>query len=497
MGFFAVAAVAAAARLVQEKVAYGIYIDELTYAQLGVSLAGGHGVALYGVPFNLHPPAVFALTAVVINLFGVHGNLADVVLTLRPLFGVVGVVECLVFYGLATYLVSRRMAFFAALLLALDPFTILFDSRVMLEAPTQMAALCCITSLVAAAKQSDVRKAGRLSILAGFFAALTVTSKETFGLVLMVALGLMWVTQWAAPRRAVLRTIIGAVLGYGVYVTAIAMTGTLPAWFTEKTSGVKRLLGIEQTTGFNAPTVHVTFLGRLAADLGQFATTYVLMALGALCTVLIFRIVRPWQADRRTTSSPDDRAAMVVAVWGLCAAGYLGFAVFIGTLEEQMFYIMFAPMVLLIFMLLERRREAFVVPHARALALCLTALLAADGAVWAHIHTERDTTYTQLLTWTTRHLPSNSVLAVDEYSAQFILSRFDMGEWDTPQSWLDHHVQYVLVSTLLDDQGYSGVSPKTARALALGFPVAWSASGASVGRLVLYDVRSFTHNYSN
>jgi hypothetical protein len=497
VGYVAVAAVAAGARLVQEKVAYGIYIDELTYGEIATSLATGHGLTSYGVPFNLHPPAVFALIAVVISIFSIHGNLADVVLTLRPLFGVVGVAECVVFYGLAGSVVCKRMAFFTALLLALDPFTILFDSRVMLEAPTQLGALCCITALVAAVKHSVPRKAGHLSIIAGFFAAITVTSKETFGLVLMVALVLMWVTQWAGARRLIARTIIGAVIGYVLYILAIAINGTLSPWVTEKTSGVKRLLGIEQSTGFNSPTVHVTFLGRLEADLGQFATTYFLLAVGALCTVLAFRIIKPWRAKRRAACCPEDCAIMVVALWALCAAAYLGFAVVIGTLEEQMFYIMFAPMVLMVFVVLERRRDLFAVGNGKALALFLVILLAVDSGVWVNIHTRHDTTYTQLLTWTSRHLPKNTVVAVDEYSAQFILSGFDIGEWDTPQSWLRQHVQYVLVSTLLDNQRYSGVSPKTARALALGFPVAWSASGTSVGKLVLYDVRGFTHNYSS
>ena len=61
-----------------------------------------------------------------------------------------GAATCVVTFYLVDAMARRRVALAAALLLALDPLAISFDSRVMLEAPAQLATVSMILFVVLA-----------------------------------------------------------------------------------------------------------------------------------------------------------------------------------------------------------------------------------------------------------------------------------------------------------------------------------------------------------
>jgi hypothetical protein len=103
---------------------YDIFIDEVTYTQLADNLANGHGLVLYGVPFDLHPPAGFALYALAIKAFRLHGGLATILFGLRPFAALLGSITCAVASGLVGVLAGWRAGAAVAVIAALDPFEI-------------------------------------------------------------------------------------------------------------------------------------------------------------------------------------------------------------------------------------------------------------------------------------------------------------------------------------------------------------------------------------
>ena len=71
------------ARLIAIDTAYDLFIDEITYTNIAINVAHGHGVTLYGQPFDLHPPAGFGLFGLAILVFGFHGGTESVLFNLR------------------------------------------------------------------------------------------------------------------------------------------------------------------------------------------------------------------------------------------------------------------------------------------------------------------------------------------------------------------------------------------------------------------------------
>lgn len=114
---------------------YDIFIDEVTYTRIAENLATGHGMVLYGVPFDLHPPAAFAVYSLAIKVFSLHGSIANILFGLRSVVAVLGGMTCVLAYLLVRLVSNWRLGIIVATIAALDPFEIFFDSRVMLEAP--------------------------------------------------------------------------------------------------------------------------------------------------------------------------------------------------------------------------------------------------------------------------------------------------------------------------------------------------------------------------
>ena len=54
--------------------AYELFIDEVTYADLALSVARGDGVRLHGEPFHLHPAGFFGTLAVAVRVLGLQGE---------------------------------------------------------------------------------------------------------------------------------------------------------------------------------------------------------------------------------------------------------------------------------------------------------------------------------------------------------------------------------------------------------------------------------------
>ena len=176
-----IGAVGVLARLIALRTANDLFIDEITYTNIATNIAHGHGVTLYGQPFELHPPARFGLLALVILVIGLHGGTEAVILSLRNVDVVLGAATCVLTYLLVERAANRWVAVIAALLVAIDPLVITYDSRVMLEGPAQRATVTAFLML-AVAVHAPVASSSRLRWL---FAA-------------------GWPQRWSSARRILL-----------------------------------------------------------------------------------------------------------------------------------------------------------------------------------------------------------------------------------------------------------------------------------------------------
>jgi hypothetical protein len=487
-----VVGVAYLARLIGITRNYDIFIDEITYTRVADNLANGHGLVLYGTPFDLHPPAGLALYALVIKAFGLHGGLATILFGLRPFAALLGSITCAVACGLVGGLAGWRAGAAVAVIAAIDPFEIFFDSRVMLEAPGQLATALSILLLTMSLRSRSESRSWLLVMLCGLAGGAAMCTKEDFGIVLGLTLLLCLATGWVTTRTKVAAAL--AVM-CGCYVLSellvIATTGFEP-WWSEVTEGIYRLIGSKQTSGFNSATVHVSLISRVVANASHFGATYLILGFGALAgTYQVISAMR----DRTVWSNcarPADRGRLLVAFWSVAAALYLAYATLFGTLEEQMYYVLFIPG-LCASTLLARHGLPRLAGHWRKIAIAvLASIILVDSGVWIAVHHRPDDEYKQLLAWAPKHLPPGSTVSVTEGTAQFLMRGVILGQWATVPALIKHHADYVLLSTTLDSQGYGLGTLQFEEYLQRHATVVFRATGPSDGALILYNVRAIT-----
>lgn len=122
----------------------------------------------------------------------------------------------------------------------------------------------------------------------------------------------------------------------------------------------------------------------------------------------------------------------------------------------------------------------------------LAVILMADLAVWGAVQRTPDDEYRQLLAWLPKHVANGATVAVTEDTAQFLLHGVILGQWATVPALIQHHVDYVLVSTKLASQGYGTATSQFVRYLSTHATVAFRVTGPSDGALILYNVRAVT-----
>lgn len=492
-----VGALALLARLYRITTVYEVHVDEVSYAEVSRNLALGEPLLIHGTPFHLHPPGWFALLAAVQRALGVEPDLLSTVFQLRPVGAVLGAAACVVLALVLRPTVGAPSAALAGTYLALDPFANRFDSRLFLEAPAVLMTVTVMSCLTAAATGvAAIRRGvpgarpprGRLLVGAGLAVGAAVLVKEPYALVTAAPVLVLLVTGWALRRRDSLTVLGVAGLCYAGYLAGIALTGQWSPWWREKLSGVRRLLGLDQVTGFNAPGG--TGLGaRLVSGVLDLGPTYLAIALGGLAGLVW---AAWWVRHRRRDVVPPSGASVVVGTWLAVAGAYLVFAIGFGTLEEQTFSLVLAPAVcgatLLAAGLWARGRRAV----RAAVAVLVAVLLVGAGATWTAVHAREDDGYLRLVAWVGANVPAGSRVAVTEDVAQFVLRGVEITTAGTVPALVDRRADYVLVSTALAQRGYGIARPAALAELDALAPVVFFATGPGLGDLRLYDVRALT-----
>ncbi len=326
---------------------------------------------------------------------------------------------------------------------------------------------------------------------AGLLFGIAVLTKDEAALLTVLPLAAAAVLRWGPPRWLIALTVGATALPYAVYVSLVAASHYFPGWWSAKTSGIERLLGVIQTTGFHRSG---SLSSRLIAEGGNFWTTYALLALSVPAAWLVLR-----------------RGGPVARMMGLlyCAAGVtLAYAVALGTLEEQELYLLVVPSLIMISVGFTLRHQpshgrsrsaarAFTVAKVTAILATLAVVFGLNvktGLQWLR---QPDDGYARLLPYLAANVPPGT--AVDIPAASLPLSQSDGGRyelegqyqtglWTTQSSLRKDHVRYILVEWGPINEGLSYLDPAQVQALTAHARLLFSYTGRSYGQLALYEL---------
>jgi 4-amino-4-deoxy-L-arabinose transferase-like glycosyltransferase len=451
-----------------------LFVDEMIYAQIGNSVAHGQIPTFQGTHFYLHPIASFLLDAAFIKVFGL-GSLPvmDLVYALRWLTALLGAITVVLGFRLLRKVVPLPIALGGAAVLAFDPFVLRNDSRVMLETPATMwtlAAWLLLLGVLTNPATPWVRRWREVGVGVVFGLALTTKDMTAIQILVPLAAAVIW-RRTLAPAQAG-RIVLGSLLPYTVLVAVVAATGDLGEWGSQKLGGLRRLIGLDQMTGFHAS--NVSLVGRLIAELSRFGTSYVLLG---LCLFAGLGTVFAKSTARR-----------LMGLIGVSTGLFGVYSVVAGALEEQFGYYTVVVAVVVsatsIAELRDRRRSL-----RRPLAIAAAVFVAATLVLGVSARLTVDDTFPQARAWMTTHLPADARVGLTGPVAQLaFLPRDGWGDWPSLGQLRDNNAQYVLTSSQPLEQGYGDAAPQLLTWLAHNARPLYTAHGPSNGDTTVWQL---------
>jgi hypothetical protein len=484
---------------------FDLFGDEVIYADLGHSVTRGGFPRLQG-PFFLHGPAFFYLEAGWIHLVGWPADIITRIDQMRALNALLAGATAVVLVLLAARAGSLRAGLVSGLLFALDPFCIRQNDRVLLETAMLLWVLLGYLLLAPLCRgprpgspepgspepgspepgsprpwHARARAAG-----AGVLFGAAWLTKDEGALLSVLPLLVAAVLGWG-PRRSLslLATGVAAAV-YATYVGVVALGGEWSTWWFSKTAGIRRMLGMTQITGFNSKGAP-SLAGRLSTEARFFGTSYLLL-LVAVPAVLV--LLRRGQLPR------------LLALFYLSGAAALGYAVTLGTLEENELYLLFVPSLLILpvaaALWLRGPHGAAGLARARAWAAAFTAVVAVLACVnlttcvvWL---IQPDNGVQRLRQYLAAHVPAATVIASVDDSPPLtagttfwaLADHYRVGPWATAAQRARHQVRYVVIPWMEIGQGYSYLAYPQARNLVRPGRLLFSFRERTYGDLALY-----------
>jgi 4-amino-4-deoxy-L-arabinose transferase-like glycosyltransferase len=511
---------------------FDIFYDELIYLHISENVARGLGIRYYTAPFYLHPPVFFLIEGAYLALVRPAGNMVEHVYAVRYLNIVFGGLSAVLLYSIGRRIAGAWAGALAALVFALEPFIIRINSRNLLETITMFWILVgysilfgAVRTSASAAKQTpsgpalppagraparspyetqplpritqhlgDIPKArGRQPwpgtswariIGAGGAFGLAMLSKEPPALIILLPLAICFLLNWSLPRRTSLLVGSVACLIYLIYPASVLAFGDRAQFVQQKLAGLFRFAGVVQESGFNQHG-GPSFMQAILSNLGNFATTYILIGSGIIAIAVLLLVGEP--------------RARLLAVWAASAYALKAFLVLFGTNEEQYFYYLVTSSILATAVAVVVLQPARFTPAMRrrwraaglaALALfCLWA-----GSIWVKTHLTPDNGYEYLFAYIERQVPPGSAIAATtNTSREFLKSEdYTIGAWGTVDDICENGAQYVVLSTLLVEKRYDAATPELYAWLTNNAQPIFSFNDPTNGDLMLYRLDTST-----
>ena len=137
-------------------------------------------------------------------------------------------------------------------------------------------ALCGFFVLVSLMMRRPASTSMFLMFFGGLLLGYSVLTKDVFVLLTVAPVVLAVVWRRTLAVRQASAVLIGAAVPYAGYLVVLHTNTLFPDWLWAKTNGVRRFLGFDQTTGFNAEG-SPSLVSRLIDQAGTFGTSYILL----------------------------------------------------------------------------------------------------------------------------------------------------------------------------------------------------------------------------
>ncbi len=473
LGFVVVTGVAFCARAVGLTRGFELWVDEMLYARLGYSVSLGQIPNLPDGPFMLHPPGYFLLEGAVISIFGISGDNMDLVLQLRWLNAVVGALSVGLAFLLVRKVANAPAAWVTAAVLTLEPFVLRNNSRVFLETLGMAVMVGGLLVLVSLMLRRSTRYRVLHLVAAGLLLGLAVLTKDVYalGAVAPIIVAALWRETLAV--RDSLTVMAASLVPYTVYLSVLGFNGLLDTWIWAKTSGVRRMIGLEQSTGFNAEGAP-SLVSRVLDQVGQFGSSYLLLALTPLTGLLLCFSTH---AARRLVGL----VSLMFGLFGLYSAAF-------GTLEEQYGYpVLFAGVLSSAVYAVElagkrgRWRTPVIV-----FGVAFTALTAAFGL---RALVTVDNGFVQARDWADANLPADARVSVSNSTGELAFEddpRF--GVWPSAPLMEANGANYILTQDHPTSMGYGYAQPAMLEWLEANAEPLFSVEGPTNGDTVIWQV---------
>ncbi|TVU66574.1 oligosaccharide flippase family protein [Paenarthrobacter nitroguajacolicus] len=478
--FVAVSAAAFGVRAFGLERGFELWVDELLYVRLGESLTTGQVPTLPDGPFFLHPPGFFLLEAGTIKLFGISGDIVEVVLQLRWLNAALGAITVGLGFLLVRKLASTTAAWLTALVLAFEPFILRNNSHAFLETSAMAFVLAGFLVLLGTRQvlMRTLPPKRRLPVIlrlvaAGLLLGYAVVCKDFFVICTVgpVAVAVIW--KRTLPWRQAAVVLLASAVPYATYLAVAASQAHLPDWIEAKTSGLLRASGLEKSTGFTAEG-SPNIVTRLIEQSSHFGTSYLLLALCPLAGALLCFSHR---ADRR-----------LIGLAGLALGAAGAYSAAFGTFEEQYGYGVMIAGVLCSVLVVVELRERFARGRTFLLvaSLCFVVLTVILGARTA---LAVDNGFVQAKDWVKTTLPADARISVTNSTGEFAFAddpRF--GVWPSAPLMQEAGANYILTQSHPTSQGYGYANPDMLTWLKEHAIPVFSAEGPTNGSTTVWFV---------
>lgn len=458
---------------------YDLFVDERVYERLGHSvLQAGFPRLQDGSLFFFHPPGFFYLEAGWTHLLGQRADLVSAIYQQRYLNCVLAGLTATVLLLLTLRVAGRVASLVVTAIFALEPYVLRQNGRVLLETSTMFFVLLGYLVLVPltapGARRPLIRAAG-----GGLLFGIAILNKDlalpiTVG-PLLIALALRWM-----PRRQALLATTTAILPYLVYLAVLAQQSHFGAFFTSKTTGVRRLLGLVQSSGFNkagAPTLG----GQLISQAPTFGSTYALLVLGVGALVVV--------------ALKGSSTLRFLGAFHAFSGAVLLYAALFGTNEEQFLYLLALPNLITLaaaatlishrMRTRPRRRRALLT----ATVVVLLGLLGLELTNYAIYHVHPDDGYARLRTYMKGHVPVGASVIVPNGGTDLLLNDlYRTGSWTTPSERRANNATWLAVPRKSVQQGYAYLSLATIDQLESTGTRVFSFTDRTYGEVSLYQL---------
>jgi hypothetical protein len=214
----------------------------------------------------------------------------------------------------------------------------------------------------------------------------------------------------------------------------------------------------------------------------MYGTTYLLIALGAIATVLLL--------------SNRGRIARLIGILAASAYGMMVYLIFLGTLEEQFFIYLVVPCILACGIAIGSVKNSIVYERfgqkLLVLFICASLLVTGwDSYQWINTHTRRDNGYEQVLAYLRKNVPGGAQVASTSETGQYVLEGYlsgPWGMWHTVDELKKYKPAYLLVTPETVAWNYGSTADELLSWIDDHGTLTYQITGRQGNRIELYDL---------